>query len=113
MYKEGNIKSLPYKIMTPLRYFFNDSRAVGVLLIFCTIISLFLANAGAGVWYTGFWHAEIPALVNIMPETPGKWINDFLMAFFFLMAGMEIKRELLNGELSSFKKAVLPFGAAL
>jgi NhaA family Na+:H+ antiporter len=48
-----------------------------------------------------------------LPESPGKWINDFLMAFFFLLAGMEIKRELLNGELSSFKKAILPFGAAL
>ena len=113
MTKQGNIKSLPYRIMTPLRYFFNDSRAVGVLLIFCTVISLFLANTGGGLWYTGFWHAEIPGLANIMPETPGKWINDFLMAFFFLMAGMEIKRELLNGELSSFKKAILPFGAAL
>ena len=48
-----------------------------------------------------------------MPASFGHWINDFLMAFFFLLAGMEIKRELTIGELSSFKKAVLPFGAAL
>jgi NhaA family Na+:H+ antiporter len=48
-----------------------------------------------------------------LPHSGLKWINDFLMAIFFLFAGMEIKRELLVGELSSFKKAVLPFGAAL
>ena len=48
-----------------------------------------------------------------LPHSFLKWINDFLMAIFFLLAGMEIKRELLTGELSSFKRAVLPFGAAL
>ncbi|MEP6747179.1 MAG: Na+/H+ antiporter NhaA [Bacteroidota bacterium] len=99
--------------MTPLRYFFNDSRAVGVLLIVCTVLSLLLSNTGGGLWYISIWHNELTGLSGVLPETPGKWINDFLMAFFFLMAGMEIKRELLNGELSSFKKAILPFGAAL
>jgi NhaA family Na+:H+ antiporter len=55
-----------------------------------------------------FHHSVIP-----LPQTSLSLINNFLMAFFFLMAGMEIKRELRSGELSSFKKAVLPFGAAL
>jgi NhaA family Na+:H+ antiporter len=105
-------KPLHYKIMTPLRYFFNDSRAVGVLLILSTVISLVLANAGNSENYINFWHH--PFYQNIkLPDSLGAYINDFLMSFFFLLAGMEIKRELLNGELSSFKKAILPFGAAL
>ncbi len=106
-------KPLHYRIMTPLRYFFNDSRAVGVLLILCTVLSLFISNSGSGSWYRNLWHLDIPVRTGLhLPETFAKWINDFLMAFFFLLAGMEIKRELLSGELSSFKKAVLPFGAA-
>lgn len=105
---------LHFKIMTPLRYFFNDSRAVGVLLIFCTILSLLIANSANGGWYRNFWHTEfMPAFPVHLPGSFSGWINDFLMSFFFLLAGMEIKRELMTGELSSFKKAVLPFGAAL
>ncbi len=103
---------LGFRIMTPLRYFFNDSRAVGVLLICSTIVSLFLANSGFGDVYLRLWQRPLLS-GTVMPETSAKWINDFLMSFFFLLAGMEIKRELLSGELSSFKKAVLPFGAAL
>jgi len=113
----SNSKKTPrlhFRIMTPLRYFFNDSRAVGVLLIFCTLLSLIIANSGNGSWYRNFWHTEfLSGLPVHLPESFSRWINDFLMSFFFLLAGMEIKRELLSGELSSFKKAILPFGAAL
>ncbi len=108
-----NLSKIHYRIMTPLRYFFNDSRAVGVLLILCTILSLFISNSPSGSWYLNMWHTAIPSMNNAVPDSPGKWINDLLMAFFFLLAGMEIKRELLNGELSSLRKAILPFGAAL
>jgi len=93
--------------------FFNDSRAVGVLLIGCTILSLFITNYFVGSTYREFWQKDILAASVNLPRNAGHWINDFLMSFFFLMAGMEIKRELLSGELSSFKKAILPFGAAL
>ena len=113
MKKVAGIQKVRYHIMTPLRLFFNDSRAVGVLLIFCTILSLGLANSGNGTWYREIWHVENTGLSAILPGSLARWINDFMMAFFFLLAGMEIKRELMNGELSSFKKAVLPFGAAL
>jgi NhaA family Na+:H+ antiporter len=100
--------------MTPIRYFFNDSRAVGILLIFCTVLSLFIANTGGGSAYRNIWHGQLlPPTAIHLPGSLSGWINDFLMAFFFLLAGMEIKRELLTGELSSFKKAILPFGAAL
>jgi NhaA family Na+:H+ antiporter len=104
-----------HRIFSPIGYFLRDSRAVGVILIVNTIISLTLANnVFSGNWYKGIWNAEIhiPGFIKL-PGTPIEWLNSFLMAFFFTMAGMEIKRELLAGELSSFKKAILPFGAAL
>lgn len=102
-----------YRIMSPIRYFFNDSRAVGVLLIICTIVSLGLSNLSSGTTYQHFWNRELMGGFSRLPGTPLHWINDFLMSFFFLLAGMEIKRELIAGELASFKKAILPFGAAL
>lgn len=108
-----NIKRLQYRIMTPLRFFLNDSRATGILLLGCTLVSILLATFSKGGWYTHLWNNEIPLAAGLhLPGSLLEWINNFMMAFFFLLAGMEIKRELLNGELSSFKKAVLPFGAA-
>ncbi len=102
------------RLMSPLRYFINDSRTVGVILILCTIISIMLANGSRGVQYRSFWNNEIHLAAALhLPASVLEWINNFLMGIFFLMASTEIKRELLEGELSSFKKAVLPFGAAL
>jgi NhaA family Na+:H+ antiporter len=108
------MKEILKKAFNPVRSFLNDSRAVGVILLFCTVLSLVLSNFSMGESYRHFWNAVLPAGGSLnLPSSFGHWINDFLMAFFFLLAGMEIKRELVAGELSSFKKAVLPFGAAL
>ena len=108
------MRSFFNKIFTPLTYFIKDSRTVGIILIFCTIISILLANVFCGKWYMDFWNAEIHSTAAMhLPGSPIDWINNFLMGIFFLMAGTEIKRELMEGELSSFKKAILPFGAAL
>ena len=71
-----------------------------------------MSNTASGEWYRGIWNSNIP-YAAAFPHSPLKWINDFFMSFFFLLAGMEIKRELRNGELSTFKRAILPFGAAL
>jgi NhaA family Na+:H+ antiporter len=108
------MKPILKNAINPLRFFLNDSRAVGVILIFCTALSLVLSNSFMGESYRHLWNAEIfsPGFIQLPPSI-SHWINDFLMAFFFLLAGMEIKRELVAGELSSIKKAVLPFGAAL
>ncbi len=102
------------KALNPLKVFISDSRFIGVLLISCTILSLIIANSSHGELFRGILNAdpEYGFMVKL-PDSALKWINDFLMAFFFLFAGMEIKRELTQGELSSFKKAILPFGAAL
>jgi NhaA family Na+:H+ antiporter len=108
------MKSFINRLISPLRYFINDSRAVGVMLVVCTIVSILLANSSIGFSYRSFWnsHFHLMAVLHL-PATTLEWINNFLMGIFFLMAGTEIKRELTEGELSSFKKAVLPFGAAL
>ncbi len=108
------MKHLIRKAINPLRIFISDSRFTGILLLSCTVLSLVLSNSVNGEWYRGIWNSDLHYSVPVnLPHSGLKWINDFLMAIFFLFAGMEIKRELLVGELSSFKKAVLPFGAAL
>src|SRR5258706_4334059 len=106
------MNKLVTKAINPLKFFITDSRSVGILLLLCTVFSLLISNTASGGWYRSIWNVDTHSILNL-PHLPLKWINDFLMAFFFLFAGMEIKRELVNGELSSFKRAVLPFGAAL
>lgn len=110
------------KIIHPLQRFIHDSRSVGITLLLCTGISLLLSNTG--FWkegYRGFWsdsfngtelHYFTIGLLSF-PNSPLLVINDFLMSIFFLLAGMEIKRELLTGELSSLKKSALPVFAAI
>src|SRR5665647_1969693 len=108
------MKKLINKAINPLLFFISDSRSTGILLLFCTAVSLFISNTIDGEFYRSFWNSGIHYSYGVnLPHSGLKWINDFLMAIFFLFAGMEIKRELLNGELSGFKKAILPFGAAL
>lgn len=102
------------KIISPLREFISDSRSVGITLICCTIISLLLANSAWSDQYIGFWEHELhmPAPGIHLPHTVLHIINDALMAIFFFLVGLEIKRELLIGELASVKKSMLPiFGA--
>lgn len=102
------------RIFSPITYFINDSRSVGILLIVCTLVSLFISNSSSGVSYLHFWEASSEGLHSLhLPHNALEWINNFLMGIFFLMAGTEIKRELVEGELSNIKKAALPFGAAI
>lgn len=86
--------------------FFASEKAGGIVLIACTIVSLLLANSAFGPGYLHIWHMTIGGL------HVEQWINDALMAIFFLMVGLELKRELYNGELSEFRRALLPVVAA-
>ncbi|WP_295117224.1 Na+/H+ antiporter NhaA [uncultured Chitinophaga sp.] len=109
------------KFLSPLLEFLHDSRAVGIVLIICTLISMIVSNTAWGSAFTGFWtqlfdlqgghYYEVAGLH--LPNSPLQWINDVLMVFFFLLVGMEIKRELTIGELSSVKKSLLPVLAAV
>ena len=76
------------------------------MLIVCTLISLILANSPLGADYLGFWRIYIGGM------SVEHWVNDALMAIFFLLIGLELEREIYNGELSSFKSALLPLFAA-
>ncbi|MCG2584364.1 Na+/H+ antiporter NhaA [Massilia sp. TS11] len=87
--------------------FFESERAGGVVLIFCTALSLVLANSAVAPTYLGLWHARIAGMAL------EQWINDGLMAVFFLLVGLELERELYVGELSKVRQAMLPIVAAL
>ncbi|HMK05946.1 MAG TPA: Na+/H+ antiporter NhaA, partial [Flavobacterium sp.] len=94
------------KLTKLFRQFFESEKAGGLILVFATIISLWLANSSWQAEYLGFFDQQIGS------HSVVEWINDALMAVFFLMIGLELEREIYNGELSSFKSAALPiFGA--
>jgi NhaA family Na+:H+ antiporter len=96
-----------------IRNLLKDSRATGVLLIGSAFISLCLSNGARGSRYMGLWNSKMAMFNGLhLPDTLSSWVNNFAMAFFFLLVTTEIKRELVAGELSSFKKAILPIGAA-
>jgi NhaA family Na+:H+ antiporter len=110
------------KFIHPLKRFLQDSRSIGITLLSCTVISLLLANIG--FWdevYQHFWTVSfdgspghsMPIGFLSLPNSPSVIINDGLMALFFFLAGMEIKRELVSGELASLKRSMLPVFAAL
>ena len=95
------------KLSQTFRNFFDSEKSSGVLLIICTAVSLFITNSALGNSYTGMWHAYVG------PLSLEHWINDALMAVFFLLIGLELERELYVGELSDFRNALLPIVAAL
>lgn len=104
------------RIFSPLRAFLKDSRAVGIVLLACTAVSLVLSNTVFFQQrYTGFWleHVSSPWAGLHLPDTWLEWVNDGLMVPFFFLVGMEIKRELMIGELASVRKSMLPVIAAL
>jgi NhaA family Na+:H+ antiporter len=110
------IRRLRQRIVSPLRSFLKDSRATGIVLVACTAVSLLLSNMPAtSAAYTQFWvkHLESPVPGLLLPHDWLHWINDGLMAVFFFLVGMEIKRELLAGELAGLRKSLLPVLAAL
>lgn len=87
--------------------FVNSEKSGGIALIVVTAISLALANSPMGSGYIDFWH------VQLFGHSFAHWINDGLMAIFFLLIGLELEREFYVGELSDMKKSALPIVAAL
>jgi len=97
-----------------LRDFLHDEAAGGLVLVAATVVALVWANA-AYASYTTFWHRELTvgSGPHAVTEDLLHWVNDGLMTVFFFVVGLEIKRELVVGELRALRAAVLPAVAAL
>ena len=101
--------------MNLFKGFFDSEKIAGLLLVVCTVISLLIANSSFGGGYIQFMHQKVDlSFANIsLNYSVEHWVNDGLMAIFFLMVGLEVERELYLGELADFKNAILPLAAAV
>lgn len=95
------------KLTKLFKEFFKSEKSTGLILIGCTIISLLLANSIIGSDYIDIWQTQFSG------HSIEQWINDGLMAIFFLLIGLELEREIYIGELSKIKNAMLPIFAAI
>lgn len=93
--------------------FFHSSKTSGILLILCVFLSLIIANTSSAEDFQNFLDTKIGTEIFHLNYSLSVWINDGLMTIFFLLVGLEIKRELVEGELSDIKKASLPIFAAI
>ena len=103
------------KVSTPFEEFLHAQTTTGLILIVMTVIALVLANTSLYETYSHFFHINIDFNVGswALSHSLHHWINDGLMAIFFFLIGLEIKREITAGELSNLKVAILPILAAI
>ncbi len=103
------------RFLSPFQEFFRTEAAGGALLVACACAALLIANSPWAEAFAGFWASplSISAAGHSLTLSVHQWINDGLMAIFFLLVGLEIKREALVGELASPRQAALPIAGAL
>lgn len=103
------------KIVSPFEEFIHRETTGGYLLMACTVIALLVVNFGFHDAYQHILHAPVAFTLGswVLEKTLHHWINDGLMALFFFVVGLEIKREVLVGELSDMRQASLPIVAAI
>jgi len=110
-----NTKSSLEKILSPIQKFLKMEASGGIILIISTVVALIWANSTFSALYFNLWNKYI--IIDFagfkLKNSIHHWINDGLMVIFFFVVGLEIKRELIAGELSSIKKASLPIAGAL
>ncbi len=103
------------RLMRPFVRFLHVESASGIVLLICTVVALAIANSPWGNAYADFWktHFRIGLGPWELDESLLHWVNDGLMTIFFFVVGLEIKRELVAGELRDPKRAALPLMAAI
>ncbi|HEY5649395.1 MAG TPA: Na+/H+ antiporter NhaA, partial [Nitrospiria bacterium] len=107
--------ALKNRLIHPIQEFLQTEATGGILLLIATAFALFLANSPWGEAYHHFLEIPIRAGIGdfIIDKSLHHWVNEGLMVIFFFLVGLEIKREVLAGELASPRKAALPFAAAI
>ena len=103
------------RLARPLAHFLHIEASSGVVLLLCAIVAIIIANTGAADAYRGFWdHKLNVGIGDAQLDYPlWYWVNDALMSVFFFVIGLELKRELVAGELRDRRKVVLPVAAAV
>lgn len=117
---KGKVHIAPWEkafdsVLSPFEEFIHRQTTSGVLLMLCAVVALLIANSAFAEEYHHFLQSYLTVgLENFqLSKSLHHWINDGLMAIFFLVVGLELKRELLVGELANFKQAILPIIAAV
>ena len=112
---ESRTQPLIQPMMEPFQRFIHAQSTGGVLLLAATVVAMIWANSPWAGFYETFWSLPVSLVVGpyALTEPLLVWINEGLMAMFFFVIGLEIKREILVGELASFRQAALPLTAAL
>ncbi len=106
---------VPRVVLRPLQEFMRTSTAGSLLMLVAVVVALVWANSPWREGYAQLWHTEASLRIGswVVVEDLRGWVNDGLMTFFFLLVGLEIKRELTTGELREWRAAALPMIAAL
>lgn len=112
---QAPLENIFKKIATPFEQFTQNEAAGGLVLMFCAIVALLVANLGFYEFYQHLLHTPLSFSLGdyALEKSLHHWINDGLMALFFLLVGLEIKREILDGELSGIRQAAFPLAAAV
>ena len=114
--KTDSVQSkLSERITRPFNIFLKTEQLSGLILVICTLLALILTNLVLFEEYNAFWETTLTVKFGNfgLSKYLSLWINDGLMAIFFFVIGLEIKREIIVGELNSLRKASLPIIAAL
>ena len=112
----NNQNKINNQIIMPVQRFIRHEKSGGIVLGISVIIALILANSPWAEYYFQFFEQKIGFTINDKPYLNFDlyhWINDGLMAMFFFVVGLELKREFIAGELSNIRKTILPIGTAI
>ncbi|MHC1685109.1 MAG: Na+/H+ antiporter NhaA [Clostridiaceae bacterium] len=109
------IVKIKNKLISPFLYFFRSEASSGIILLICAITAIIIANSNLAIVYNDMLHRYVTIGYRNFSISMSTihWINDGLMVIFFFVVGMEIKRELVIGELKSLKRTILPVAAAI
>ena len=102
--------------MLPIKLFMGREKSGGIVLILSVTLAMILANSNIAESYFHFFEQEVGFIINGEPYlnySLHHWINDGLMAMFFFVVGLELKREFIGGELADIRNTILPIGAAI